>query len=441
MQTANPKFCVPELWGGIECSLNRVGNLFMDQLVYAGHYDRGVSDIARFASLGIKAMRYPVLWERHQIRHDAEIDWSWTDAQLNALREHGITPMVELMHHGSGPPHTNLLHPSFARGLAAFARKVARRYPWLQYYTPVNEPLTTARFSGLYGYWYPHCKDDKSFLQILVSQLHGTVLAMKVIREVNANAKLIQTEDFTKIYSTELLHYQASFENERRWLTFDLLCGRVRPGHRLWTFFLKNGIKAEQLFFFCENPCPPDIIGADYYMISERYLDENVSRYPEHYHGGNRIHTYADVPAVHVNHRQPSGLKIVVEECWARYHTPLAITEIFLDANSHDQIRWLKQVWNTSRLLLQSGIPIMAVTAWSLLGSFGWRNLLRQPFGDYEPGAFSLKNNFPERTELADFICSLACNPYAYHAALQIKPWWQSKERFKWEVELTPSPY
>ena len=25
------------------------------------------------------------------------------------------------------------------------------RYPWIDAYTPVNEPLTTARFSGLYG--------------------------------------------------------------------------------------------------------------------------------------------------------------------------------------------------------------------------------------------------------------------------------------------------
>ena len=54
------------------------------------------------------------------------------------------------------------------------------------------------------------------------------------------------------------------------------------------------------------NSCPPDIIGADYYVIFERHLDENVSRYPE----GYRIQGFADVPVVHVDHDQPSGIKI-----------------------------------------------------------------------------------------------------------------------------------
>ena len=43
--------------------------------------------------------------------------------------------------------------------LAQHAENVARRYPWLEMFTPVNEPLTTARFSGLYGHWYPHRHD------------------------------------------------------------------------------------------------------------------------------------------------------------------------------------------------------------------------------------------------------------------------------------------
>jgi dTDP-4-dehydrorhamnose reductase len=42
---------------------------------------------------------------------------------------------------------------------------VAARYPWLRDYTPVNEPLTTARFSGLYGVWYPHHRNTHSFVR------------------------------------------------------------------------------------------------------------------------------------------------------------------------------------------------------------------------------------------------------------------------------------
>jgi hypothetical protein len=57
--------CNPEVWGGIECTINRVQDVFRDQLLYSGHYSRP-GDIERFAELGIKKIRYPLLWEFHQ---------------------------------------------------------------------------------------------------------------------------------------------------------------------------------------------------------------------------------------------------------------------------------------------------------------------------------------------------------------------------------------
>ena len=55
----------PEVWGGIECTINRVNDHYRDQLYLAGHYTRA-EDIERFAALGIRKLRYPVLWEYHQ---------------------------------------------------------------------------------------------------------------------------------------------------------------------------------------------------------------------------------------------------------------------------------------------------------------------------------------------------------------------------------------
>ena len=54
-----------------------------------------------------------------------------------------------------GPAYTSLADPEFPEKLAEYAGAVAKRYPWIGHYTPVNEPLTTARFSGWYGLWYP----------------------------------------------------------------------------------------------------------------------------------------------------------------------------------------------------------------------------------------------------------------------------------------------
>ena len=52
--------------------------------------------------------------------------------------------------------------------------------------------------------------------------------------------------------------------------------------HPFWNYFISIGIDETKLEFFLDNPCPPDIIGFNYYITSERYLDENIKLYPDH---------------------------------------------------------------------------------------------------------------------------------------------------------------
>jgi dTDP-4-dehydrorhamnose reductase len=149
-----------ELWGGVECTVNRVGDRFHDQLRASGHHERD-GDIDAVAWLGVKAVRYPVLWERAESRPGCH-EFAWSDRRLAMLQTHDITPIVGLLHHGSGPPHTHLLDPRFPQLFASYAGAVARRYPWVDFYTPINEPHTTARFSALHGHWYPHHRSDEA---------------------------------------------------------------------------------------------------------------------------------------------------------------------------------------------------------------------------------------------------------------------------------------
>jgi len=172
----------PEIWGGVECTINRVQDTYRDQFADTGHYERS-DDIAVLASLGIKKLRYPILWEKHKPTEDTVIDWSWISGQLDQITAHNIEPIAGLVHHGSGPLYTDLLDDAFPEKLAQYAGEVAAQFPWLTYYTPVNEPLTTARFSGLYGVWYPHHSTDRSFLKMLFNQLKGVVLSMQAIRK------------------------------------------------------------------------------------------------------------------------------------------------------------------------------------------------------------------------------------------------------------------
>src|SRR4051812_46088328 len=260
-----------ELWGGIERTCNRVGAIYMDQLELSGHAAR-IDDLELIAELGIQALRYPVLWERTAPSDVAHANWFWPDRRLDRLRQLGIKPVVGLVHHGSGPRHTRLDAASFVTGLEMYAAAVAKRYPWVEYYTPINEPLTTARFSGLYGHWFPHARSDLVFARALLNECKATVLAMRPIREVNPSAMLVQTEDLGKTFSTPSLQYQADFENERRWITFDLLTGQLTPDRPMWKFFRYIGVLHSELAWFLDNPCPPDIMGCNYYVVSERLL-------------------------------------------------------------------------------------------------------------------------------------------------------------------------
>jgi dTDP-4-dehydrorhamnose reductase len=423
----NTSYYKPEIWGGVECTINRVGNIYRDQLEYTGHYTRE-NDIDLFAGLGIKAFRFPILWEKHQPAVDTVIDWSWTEKQLQKLQSHNITPIAGLVHHGSGPAFTSLIDENFPTLLAAYAGKVAEKFPFIEYYTPVNEPLTTARFSGLYALWYPHHKTDESFVKMVVNQAKAIVLAMQAIRKVNPNARLVQTEDLGKTYSTPKLRYQATFENRRRWLVFDLLCGKLTRFHPLWKYFIKY-VSEDSLKFFLENLCKPDIIGVNHYVTSERFLDEDYRKYPKHTVGGNRRNRYADVEAVRVNHGQPSGLKPLVRELWQHYKIPIAITEVQLHCSREEQLRWMRQVYKYCIELHQEGVEIKAMTAWALLGAKGWNKLLTEE-GEYESGVFDIRSGEPRMTALGKLIGSLSNGVEDKFPFLKEPGWWERDFRF-----------
>ncbi|HEX8465815.1 MAG TPA: family 1 glycosylhydrolase [Abditibacterium sp.] len=418
-----------EMWGGLECTVNRVGDHYLDQMQRNGHATR-ISDLNLFAGLGIRALRYPVLWEHFAPDNFDNINWSWADQRINRLNELGVKPIIGLTHHGSGPRHTSLVDESFAEGLAQYARLVAERYPKNIYYTPVNEPLTTARFSTLYGHWYPHTKDEGSFVKAILNQCRAVVLAMREIRQVNPDAKLVQTEDIGRFYSTPLLAYEADMFNERRWLSLDLLCGQLTPSRLMWNKMLEWGAKEAELQWFLENPCPPDIMGLNHYLTSDRYLDEEVEKYPEEFGGySNGVHTYADVEAVRVCPNVQVNAGPLLREAWMRYGLPLAVTEAHLGCTREEQLRWLKEVWDDCVKLREDHVDVRAVTAWSLLGAFDWNSLVTQAANFYEPGVFDVRNDQPRQTAIARMMRVLGAGKPYDHPVLDQPGWWRRPDR------------
>jgi dTDP-4-dehydrorhamnose reductase len=421
-----------ELWGGLECTVNRVGNTYFDQIERTGHQER-LQDLDLVASLGIKRLRYPVLWERTE--RGGELDWKWSDGRLRRLRDLSIDPIVGLLHHGSGPSHTSLVDPEFPEKFGDYAQAVAQRYPWIENYTPINEPLTTARFSGLYGHWYPHGKSRRIFACALLQQCRAIVLAMRAIRHVNPRARLIQTEDLGKTFSTPFLADQATFDNERRWLTFDLLCGRVHHRHPLWNYLLNCGIEETALHWFIRNPCRPDVVGVNHYPTSDRYLDERVELYPAPFHGGNKRYRYADVEAVRVDLHLDLGPAARLAEMWQRFRLPIAVTEAHIGSSSDEQVRWLRQIWNAAECQRAQGADIKAVTAWALFGSFDWNSLVVRNDNVYESGAFDIRHEVPRATALAGMLKELADGNQPSDPRANEPGWWQKPERIFYRPE------
>jgi dTDP-4-dehydrorhamnose reductase len=424
-----------ESWGGLECTVNRTRQGYTDQIRLNGHHERE-SDLALFAELGIAALRYPILWERVAPDDPASPDWSWSDPRLAQLRTLGVRPIAGLVHHGSGPHYTNLLDDSFAPGLGRYAGQVAERYPWIDGWTPVNEPLTTARFSALYGHWYPHGRDETSFWRAMLNQVDGTRAAMRAIRRVNPAARLVQTDDLGRTYATSRLVEQAAFDNLRRWAGWDLLFGRVTRDHPLWQRLSHIGL-GDRLRAIADDPCVPDVLGVNHYLTSDRFLDHRLQRYPAHTHGGNGRAAYADIEAVRVLDPPPPGLDGALREAWDRYHVPIALTEVHNGCTREEQLRWAASAWDTAIALRAEGIEIQAVTAWALLGSHGWNTLLTAP-GVYETGIFDVTSGTPRPTALADLWRGLP-DGAPRHPVAGEPGWWDRPERMIYPVLPRPA--
>lgn len=424
-----------ELWGGHECTVNRVEDRFCDQNRLTGHEDR-IEDLQLFADLGVKALRYPVLWERAGPERPGEYDFSWSDERIGELRRLGIRPILGLLHHGSGPHFTSLVDPDMPRLFGDYALAVAQRYPHVEDWTPVNEPLTTARFAGLYGHWFPHGRNEDTFLRCLVTEIEATIAAMKAVRTVNPHARLIQTDDLGDTYGTPRMQPLVDHYNARRWLGWDMLTGQVGPNHYYWPWIEKAGL-GDRVRAIVDEPCPPDIIGVNHYVTSDRFVDHRLRRYPDLKRPEAGFH---DFTATRVMDPAPPGLESVLRQAWERYGIPLAVTESHLGCTREEQMRWLAEGWSTCLRLREEGVDIRALTGWALLGNYDWCSLLTVPANHYEGGAFDIRPGKPRATALTKVLKAFGGHEDARqwldsHPAMGRAGWWRR------DIRLEHAPY
>ncbi|HTV73093.1 MAG TPA: family 1 glycosylhydrolase [Candidatus Acidoferrales bacterium] len=386
-----------ELWASPEPTVARIdARTYRDQLAETGHQARD-GDVDLIADLGVSGSRYPVLWEKTAPDDPARPDLRWARARLEALRDAGVEPIVTLLHHGSGPPHTSLVAPDFPEKFAAYAQAVARAFPWVRRWTPINEPLTTARFSALYGHWYPNERSDAAFGAAIVNQALAMQAAMERIRRENPSAEFVITEDLQSF--TLLDERVASYvehKRERMYLSIELMMGRIREGHPLFAYLTEKAqVAVASLERLCAAPTPPDLVGWNYYPNSERAL------------GVAADGTAFNRPAREV---QAIGAEPLLRAAYRRLGLPFGLSEVHCHADEAGRVSWLRERYDDLVLLAQEGLPVRMLGAWAAFGLVDWNSLLMRRDGVREDGiyTFASADERPQPTAVAAELRALS---------------------------------
>lgn len=353
---------------GIECSYPVIlnGTHRVDELALTGHYERWREDLALVSDMGLKFLRYGFPY--HLVNPSRGVyNWDFCDAVMNEMRTLGITPILDVCHFGLPDWLGNSFqNPDFPREFAEYARAVAGRYPWVRYWTPVNEIFVTAKFSALFGWWNEAKGDDTSYVTATKHLVQASLLAQKEITKIQPQAVFIHSESSERTHTVcgcPPTRERARWENQSRFLALDLLYGhQVRA--EVYEYLLQNGVSREDYHWFMENgTCARCVMGNDYYVSNERMLK----------HDGSVQHV-----------GEMWGWYGVTREYYDRYHLPLMHTETNL-REEDGSVAWLWKQWQGLLKMRDEGIPVIGFTWYSLLDQVDWDTALREPNGNVNP--------------------------------------------------------
>jgi beta-glucosidase len=353
--------CVFIVATGIECSAPRIaGGRRRDELLLTGHRDRVEEDLDLVVGLGITHLRYGIPF--HLVAADpAALDWSWTDHAMEAMRARRIEPIADLMHFGVPDDLWGIGDPRLPRRYEAYARAFAERYPWVRWYTPVNEPLITAMFSGHNGWWNERGTDDRSFVAALANAAECAVRGSMLIRERRPDALFVQSdacESFAAADPSDAASRDAALHRaEIGFLGFDLTYG-VAPSLATQRWLVAQGLPEERLAWFREHGSPDGAIaGMDYYRGNERLVAASGKESPA----------------------QRRGFAAVARTFHDRYGVPLMLAET--NATADAALDWLAETWNDTVALYDDRVPIVGYCWYSLTDQVDWDTCLREANG------------------------------------------------------------
>ena len=343
----------------------------VDEMEKCGHYKNWQLDFELVTEMGISFLRYgPPYYKTHLA--PGKYDWIFTDDTFHRLKELRITPIVDLCHFGLPDWLGDFQNPEFPQHFAEYAKQFALRFPYLQYYTPINEIFITGTFSGQYGWWNECLHDDRSFVTALKNLCKANILAMHEILKIQPNAVFIQSE------SSEYFHpvrpevqKVANFLNQKRFLSLDLTYGYPIKV-MMYEYLLQNGMTSEEYHWFEQNQVSARcIMGNDYYATNEHLVLPNGTT---------------------TSSGEIFGYYVITHQYYNRYRLPIMHTET--NMKMPDTVHWLWKEWANVHRLIQDGVPIIGFTWYSLTHQVDWDTALREENGNInELGLYDLDRN------------------------------------------------
>jgi beta-glucosidase len=353
---------------GIENSVPTIqgGKLRVDEMEKCGHYTHWKKDFDLVQELGTEFLRYgPPIYKTFLGK--GKYDWSFADETFRELRQRKIIPIVDLCHFGVPDWIGNFQNPEFPELFASYAADFARRFPWVQLYTPVNEMYICALFSAYYGWWNEQLTTDRSFVTALKHIVKANVLAMTAILETRPDAIFIQSE------SSEYYHAEdpksikpAELMNARRFLSLDLNYGK-RIESEMYEYLMDNGMTRDEYHFFLSHHLKRHcIMGNDYYITNEHRVSQDGST-----RAAGEIF----------------GYHVITSQYYDRYQLPVMHTETNLKQgpNGDEAVNWLWKEWANVIRVRNDGMPIVGFTWYSLTDQVDWDSALREPNNNVNP--------------------------------------------------------
>ncbi len=320
-------------------------------------------------------------WHRIEAQ-PGHYDWSTSDRALGVLRDEGLVPIVDLVHHTSYPLWLSggFADPRFGEAYLRFCDAFAERYPWVTEYTLFNEPFATLFLAGHEAIWPPYGRGVEGFVALVRNVVPAVLEASRRLRERVPGARHVYVDTCEGHTASDPSgETYARLANDRRFFVLDLLLGRARDRERP---FLAEVAAAGGEDLLELEPGHLDVLGLDYYAHSEwsfRSADGTVEgRTPS---------------------ECPVGLGALITEYAERYPgLPLVLSETNIRGTPSDRATWLKHTLEQCERARAAGAPLDAYCWFPSVDSLDWNSLLARADGCIDPvGVFWLDADLERR--------------------------------------------